>query len=220
MRDARTNAALKLRASEGLVLRSTTDLILERTGQTTVHETRASAAEDVREVAWRDLLASPLVRSLVYVQEFPRPRTEVFRFFEDALNLDAITPPTLRFRILTAKPIDMRAGALIDYSLRLRGVPIHWRTRIEVYEAPVRFVDRQLRGPYRLWWHEHVFEEIDGGTRMTDRVSYITPLAGNWLGRWVHQRFIRPDLEHIFAFRREKLAAIFGAMAGASAGGN
>ncbi len=164
------------------------------------------------DVASASLLSSPLVRTLVQVQEFPRPRREVYRFFEDAFNLDAITPPMLRFRVLTARPIEMRAGALIDYSLRLRGVPMRWRTRIEVYEPPFCFVDRQLRGPYRLWWHEHVFEEIEGGTRMTDRVRYLTPLAGSMIGRWVHDRFIRPDLESIFAFRRAKLAAMFGEM--------
>jgi len=156
------------------------------------------------------LLGSPSVRTLEFVQEFPRPRANVFRFFEDAFNLDSITPGMLRFRILTPRPIEMRAGALIDYSLRLRGVPIRWRTRIEVYEPPYFFVDRQLRGPYRLWWHEHVFEEIEGGTRMTDRVQYLTPLAGSMVGRWVHDRLIRPDLESIFSFRRAKLATIFG----------
>lgn len=160
------------------------------------------------------LLASPFVRTLEIVQEFPRPRADVFRFFEDAINLDAITPPMLRFRIVTPRPIEMRAGALIDYSLRLRGVPIRWRTRIEVYEPPSCFVDRQLRGPYRLWWHEHVFEEIEGGTRMTDRVRYLTPLAGSMVGRWVHDRLIRPDLESIFAFRRATLAAKFGELEG------
>lgn len=154
----------------------------------------------------------PPERTLEYVQEFPRPRPEVFRFFEDAFNLDAITPPTLRFRILTARPIEMREGALIEYALRMRGVPIRWRTRIEAYDAPARFVDRQVRGPYRLWCHEHVFEEIEGGTRMTDRVRYQTPLAENWLGRWMHDRFIRPDLEGIFAFRRAKMEAMFGVM--------
>lgn len=170
------------------------------------------ASEDERGGALASLLAAPLVRTLEYVQEFPRQRDEVFRFFEDAFNLDAITPAMLQFRILTPPPIEMRAGALIDYSLRLRGVPIRWRTRIEVYEPPNCFVDRQLRGPYRLWWHEHVFEEIEGGTRMTDRVRYLTPLAGSKVGRWVHDRFIRPDLESIFAFRRAKLAAVFGEM--------
>ncbi len=198
------------------MLRSTADSRTERSGQPTDDRSRASAIEDVPGVALRHQLSSPLVRRLEYVQEFPRSRAEVFRFFEDAFNLDAITPAMLRFRILTRGPIEMRAGALIDYSLRLRGVPIRWRTRIEAYDAPARFVDRQVRGPYRLWWHEHVFEEIEGGTRMTDRVRYLLPLAGSWLGRVVHDRFIRPDLESIFAFRRDKLARMFGVMAGTS----
>lgn len=198
-------------------MRSTADSNLERDGEPRNNRSGESATKDEPGVALRHQLSSPLVRRLEFVQEFPRPRAEVFRFFEDAFNLDAITPPMLRFRILTARPIEMRTGALIDYSLRLRGVPIRWRTRIEAYDAPVRFVDRQLRGPYRLWWHEHEFEEIEGGTRMTDRVSYITPWAANWAGRWLHGRFIRPDLERIFAFRREKLAGLLGVMAGTPA---
>lgn len=151
------------------------------------------------------------VYALEYVQEFPRRREDVFRFFEDAFNLDSITPPLLRFRILTPRPIQMRSGALIDYRLRLRGVPVRWRTRIEEYEPPHRFVDRQVRGPYRLWRHEHRFEEIEGGTRMTDRVVYITPLAGTWLGSILHDRLVRPDLESIFCYRRARLAALLGA---------
>lgn len=174
---------------------------------------RTSVDELARDAELRGLLSSPLVRTLEYVQEFPRPRAEVFRFFEDAFNLDAITPATLRFRILTASPIEMRAGAKIEYALRLRGIPIRWLTRIEVYDSPRRFVDRQLRGPYRVWWHEHEFEEIEGGTRMTDRVRYITPLSGSWVGRAVHDRWIRPDLDRIFAYRRDALAAMFGTMA-------
>ncbi len=150
------------------------------------------------------------VYALEYVQDFPRRREEVFRFFEDAFNLDTITPPLLRFRILTPRPIHMRSGALIDYRLRVRGVPVRWRTRIEEYEPPHRFVDRQVRGLYRLWRHEHTFEEIEGGTRMTDRVVYITPLAGTWLGSILHDRLVRPDLESIFCYRRAKLAALLG----------
>jgi ligand-binding SRPBCC domain-containing protein len=133
----------------------------------------------------------------------PRPREEVFAFFADAVNLELITPPWLRFQILSPLPIAMRQGALIDYRLRLRGVPLGWQTQISVWEPPLRFVDAQLRGPYRRWVHEHLFEESDGGTLCRDRVEYAVP--GGWL---VERLLVRPDLDRIFAYRRERLKKI------------
>src|ERR1051325_3396547 len=94
----------------------------------------------------------------------PRPRDEVFAFFSSPSNLDAITPPWLQFRTITPGPIEMRAGALINHKLRLRGFPMRWRTKIKMWEPPTLFVDEQMRGPYRRWIHEHTFEDRDGGT--------------------------------------------------------
>ena len=105
----------------------------------------------------------------------PQPREEVFDFFADAFNLEAITPPWLNFSVKTPAPIAMETGTLIDYRLRLHGIPITWRTLISVWEPPFRFVDQQLRGPYRLWHHEHTFEELDGGTLVRDTVDYAVP---------------------------------------------
>lgn len=129
----------------------------------------------------------------------PLSRDEVFAFFADASNLEALTPPWLGFRIETPTPITMAPGALIDYRLRLHGIPLRWRTRISVWEPPYRFVDEQLRGPYKLWRHEHRFEETDEGTRVTDRVDYAH--AG---GRIVNELLVRPDLERIFAYRKQR----------------
>lgn len=137
-----------------------------------------------------------------------RPRDEVFPFFADARNLERLTPPSLRFRIVSPLPIAMREGALIDYRLRVHGIPIGWRTEIAAWEPPVMFIDEQLRGPYRWWRHQHRFEEIDGMTVMTDIVDYGLPLA--WL---VHRPLVAPDLRRIFAYRREVVCRIFGGAA-------
>lgn len=147
----------------------------------------------------------PATYCLRTTQHFPRPRAEVFAFFADAMNLEQITPPWLRFRVLTPPPITMRTGALIDYRLRLHGAPIRWRTRISAWEPGSRFVDEQARGPYRLWRHEHLFEDDDaGGARVTDRIVY-RPLGGR-LAQWL---LVASDLRKIFEFRRHALAERF-----------
>lgn len=135
----------------------------------------------------------------------PRPRAEVFAFFSDATNLDAITPPFLSFHTLTPAPIEMQVGQLIDYRLRMRGIPIRWRSRINIWEPPVRFVDEQIRGPYRTWIHEHTFEPLDGGTLIRDHVRYSVPF--DFL---VHRWFVRPDIERIFQYRTDRLRERFG----------
>ncbi len=134
----------------------------------------------------------------------PLPPEDLFPFFADATNLDAITPPWLNFRIVTSGPVVMRAGALIDYRLRVRGLPLRWRTRINVWEPPHRFEDEQLRGPYRQWIHEHTFEARDGGTLARDHVRYSTPF--DWL---VHGWLVRPDIERIFRYRSAALKQRF-----------
>lgn len=138
-------------------------------------------------------------------QWLPRPRAELVPFFADAANLSRLTPPWLEFRILTPPPIEMRAGALIDYRLRVHGVPLRWRTRIAAWEPPDRFVDEQVKGPYRLWVHEHSFVEKDGGTLCRDEVRYA--VLG---GAIVDRLLVRRDVESIFAYRRQVLAELFG----------
>jgi ligand-binding SRPBCC domain-containing protein len=133
------------------------------------------------------------------------PPDEVFPFFADAHNLEAITPPWLGFRVVTPRPIDMRAGALIEYRLRLHGVPLRWRTRIAVWDPPRRFVDVQIAGPYRLWHHTHDFEpDGSGGTIMRDTVRYGLPLGP--LGALAHRLLVRRDLDAIFGFRANYLS--------------
>jgi ligand-binding SRPBCC domain-containing protein len=137
----------------------------------------------------------------------PLPVDETFAFFADAGNLERLTPPWLNFRILTARPIAMGEGALIDYRIVLYGVPIPWRTRIDVWEPGVRFVDRQLWGPYAWWHHEHRFEAVPGGTRVMDHVEYVPRM------RWVSSGFVRRDVERIFSYRQEVLPALLKAAA-------
>lgn len=148
-------------------------------------------------------------------QRIPRRKDEVFAFFADAANLEAITPAFLRFRILTPLPIELRAGARIDYALSLFGVPFTWRTQITVWEPGVRFVDEQESGPYALWRHTHSFEEAGGATTMRDLVEYALPLGP--LGSLAHELLVRRMVERIFDHRREVIARRFGPDPGAPA---
>jgi ligand-binding SRPBCC domain-containing protein len=134
----------------------------------------------------------------------PRPREEVFPFFADAHNLERITPPILNFHVVTPRPIDMREGAIIDYKLKVRGVPIRWRTLISAWEPNVMFRDEQIRGPYRLWRHTHTFEDRDGGTLCRDRVEYA--YLGDFL---VHSWLVKKDVESIFEYRAKVLKETF-----------
>lgn len=134
----------------------------------------------------------------------PLPPEELFPFFAAAGNLAALTPPWLNFHIMTPPPIVLQVGALIDYRLRVHGIPLRWRTRINVWQPPHRFEDEQLRGPYRQWIHEHTFERRDGGTLARDHVRYAVPL--DFL---VHRWLVRPDLERIFQHRAEILRKRF-----------
>jgi ligand-binding SRPBCC domain-containing protein len=138
-----------------------------------------------------------------------------FAFFSEPANLARITPPELGFVILTPGPVEMRAGARIDYRIRLRGIPMRWTTRIDVWEPTVRFVDVQERGPYRLWRHEHTFKAQDGGTLVCDRVEYGLPLFP--LGEIAHPLLVRPDLDRIFTFRSAAIRRILEGRDGAGA---
>jgi len=134
----------------------------------------------------------------------PSPRAEVFPFFAEARNLETITPPWLRFEVLTPPPIPMRSGTLIDYRIRVHGVPIRSRTEMAEWQPPRRFVDVQLRGPYTLWHHTHTFEERDGGTLCGDVVRY-RPRGG----ALVHWLLVRRDVERIFRYREQRLRELF-----------
>ena len=146
--------------------------------------------------------------TLERTQLIRRPLADVFAFFSDAGNLEAITPAFLNFHILTPRPIAMRPGTLIDYQIRLLGIPLKWRTKIETWDPPLRFTDIQLTGPYKLWHHTHEFIVVPDGTLMTDRVRYQMP-AGP-LGRLVHALWTKRTLRRIFDYRFEKIEEILG----------
>jgi len=129
---------------------------------------------------------------------------EVFNFFSNAENLEILTPPWLKFRITSKRPIAMEEGTLIDYKLRVHGLPISWRSKITKWEPPYAFQDNQVVGPYKTWEHVHLFEEKGGGTRVIDKVTY-RPLGGalaNWL-------MVKRDLTRIFSYRQDQLSRIF-----------
>ena len=128
------------------------------------------------------------------------PIGEVFEFFALARNLERITPHWLRFEVLTPEPVPMHAGALIDYRLRVHGIPLRWTSRIEEWVPGRSFVDRQLRGPYKLWHHRHTFRATGSGTLVRDHVDYALPLGP--LGGAAHALMVRSDLEQIFDFRQ------------------
>ncbi len=136
----------------------------------------------------------------------PAKLAEVFHFFADAENLETLTPPWLKFRVISSRPIKMQAGTLIDYKLRLRGWPMKWRSQITIWEPPRRFVDEQVRGPYQQWIHEHTFQERGDATLCRDYVRYAM-----WGGALVNALLVRRDIETIFAYRKMKLREIFGA---------
>lgn len=134
----------------------------------------------------------------------PCPREKVFEFFSDAYQLQTLTPPWLHFVVLTPAPIDCREGTLIDYRLRIHGVPIRWQSRLSVWEPPLKFVDEQTRGPYRSWRHLHAFEEAPGGTLCRDLVDYRV-----YGGGLINRLFVEPDIRKIFAYRQARMRELF-----------
>jgi len=131
-----------------------------------------------------------------------------FAFFADAYNLEALTPPWLGFRILTPRPIPIQEGATIEYVLTTRRLPVRWRIEIIEWEPGRRFVDRQVKGPFRLWEHTHAFEERPDGTLIRDTVLYRMPYGP--LGEIAHRLLVARDLERVFDYRRDAVERLLG----------
>lgn len=140
----------------------------------------------------------------------PHDRATIFDFFSNPHNLDRLTPPWLKFRVLSPITVEMRQGTRLDYQLRIHGMPIRWQSEISAWDPPNYFVDRQIKGPYSLWLHEHRFVEEHGGTWVEDRVEYAA-----FGGRLVQRYLIGPDLDRIFQYRHKALEELF-SVAGSS----
>lgn len=146
---------------------------------------------------------------LLYTQFIPADPTTVWAFFATPRNLNELTPPGLKFRILSELPDRMYAGQLIEYRISpLPGVWLRWLTEIRQVREGVFFVDEQRAGPYRLWYHEHHFEPVPGGVKMTDRVTY--EVGWGPVGWLAEKLWVRRQLGRIFAYRRQRVAALFG----------
>ena len=142
-------------------------------------------------------------------QHLDHPLEVVFGFFAEARNLERITPPWLRFEVRTPGPVEMAPGAVIDYRLHLRGIPLGWTSQIEVWEPGHQFVDRALRGPFALWHHRHRFTAAGAGTTVSDEVHYAPPFG--WFGELVHPILVARDLRAIFDYRQAATARILAA---------
>ena len=141
-------------------------------------------------------------------QRLNRPADQVFTFFARAHNLERITPPWLHFEVRGTEPGEMGEGTVIHYRLRLHGLPLRWTSRIEEWDPGRSFVDRQLRGPYRVWHHRHTFTDDGEGTLVGDEVHYALPLGR--LGEIAHPLLVKPDLERIFDYRHAAVAGLLG----------
>ena len=146
--------------------------------------------------------------NLKFEQFIDLPIEDVFNFFSKPENLSLITPPRLKFDILTPTPLQMKEGQLIDYSLKIMYIiKLHWRTLITQYSKPYKFIDQQIKGPYSLWHHTHIFEEKDGGTLIKDDLMYAVPIG--FFGQLINSIYIQYDVKSIFKYRHKILDQIF-----------
>ncbi len=144
-----------------------------------------------------------------YAEQFvPHEIESIFPFFSEARNLEAITPEWLNFKIQRVSTPSIEKGTKIRYRLKLHGIPLSWITDIAEWEPPLRFVDNQIRGPYSLWYHEHTFESVRGGTLLRDWVRFELPMGK--LGQWFGLGKVKSDVSRIFEHRRVKIEEMFG----------
>ena len=144
-------------------------------------------------------LRQPKIYTFYKEQFVPSDMDTVFEFFSRPENLEKITPTSMGFNIITPSPIEMKEGAIIDYTVKIMGVPMRWRTMITSYKKNEYFVDEQLKGPYSYWHHRHSFKEVEGGVLIIDEITYALPIQA--FRKIVHPVLIKPQIEQIFNFR-------------------
>jgi ligand-binding SRPBCC domain-containing protein len=150
-----------------------------------------------------------MVHYLHREQIIPASLQKIWEYFCDPKNLNAITPPDMNFEILQGADVKMYVGQLIEYRVEfVRGIRSRWLTEIAHVRAGEYFVDEQRVGPYRFWYHEHGFQQVSTGTKMTDRVTYVIPFG--FLGDLLNAFWIEKRLGQIFDFRRHKIIELFG----------
>ena len=147
------------------------------------------------------------VFKLQYSQTVNASLEEVFVFFSNPENLSVLTPEKLNFKILTPTPIVMKEGQIIDYTIKLLGFNVRWRTIISEYNGKNKFVDQQLKGPYSMWHHTHEFKELNGSINMIDTISYVMPFG--ILRQIVNKFWLKRDLDNIFKYRQKAIMKYF-----------
>ena len=147
------------------------------------------------------------VKKRNFYQWVDSPRNEVCEFFSEAKNLESITPKWLEFQVQEMSTEKIEKGSLIDYRLKIRGLPVKWRSEISEWNLPSHFVDRQVKGPYRCWHHTHSFSEVEKGTLVEDKVAYKMPFP--ILGDFVEKLWVSSDVYKIFTHRKKRVEEIF-----------
>ena len=162
----------------------------------------------VRITAANDSLVGVTIHKLERTQVVPIPIAEAFEFFANPRNLERLTPDLVHFQFLKAPPEKVSAGTILEYRLRIYGVPVKWRTRIESVEPPNRFVDVQDKGPYAMWRHTHSFRKVDAShTEIRDHVEFAMPLGP--LGEIAYRLLVAGSLREIFDYREVALRRLF-----------
>ncbi len=131
---------------------------------------------------------------------------ELFEFFQKPENLERVSPSWVNFNIKSKLPLVMKEGAEFEYTIKLLGIPMNWKTRIIEYSPPEIFIDEQVKGPYKKWIHTHKFKQANGFVLMEDNVDY--DLYGGVLKGIIHQLFVKKSVEKIFEYRREAIEKV------------
>lgn len=148
------------------------------------------------------------MKHLVFEQFLPVSMEKAWTFFSSPENLNLITPPEMKFEILVDLPEEVHTGLMIHYRIRpMLNIPMRWTTEITAVEKHQFFIDEQIRGPYRVWHHEHHFRKVDGGVWMTDKLNY--DVGWGVFGWLAGKLWVDKQVQEIFEYRKGKLEELF-----------